>query len=302
MDAAELIKSLADKGYRARVVRLERREELARAISELKDRGCFGEEFYRRELEANLNFDYASVLPGARSIVVMAAFQPPSRVRFVDKFLTIPPTYIYRDIWENSLQTLTALLEPAGYGAARARLPLKTLAVRSGLGKYGRNNICYISGLGSFHRLGAFYTEMPCETDEWRPPEMAEACRACRICRQSCPTGAISDERFLIDAGRCLTYFNENRPAFPAWVQASWHNAILGCMLCQQNCPLDRPFMPRTEEAAVAFDERELALILNQTPLEALPQETRDKLHALCLDDDYELLARNIGCLVSRQT
>jgi epoxyqueuosine reductase len=298
MKPKDVIRGLVAAGYQAQVVKLERLDEMAAAIAGLKNQGCFEEEFYHRELQNNLNFDYTGALPGARSIVVVAAFQPPTRVRFGGHALVIPPTYLYRDIWENSLQTLAGLLEPAGYGVARARIPLKTLAVRSGLGKYGRNNICYIPGMGSFHRLGAFYTEMPCEADEWRAPEMMDECRRCHICRKSCPTGAIGDERFVIDAGRCLTYFNENPPDFPSWVKPSWHNAVFGCMLCQKNCPLDRVLVQETKESPLSFDEHELRLILEQTPLENLPWPTQEKLHALCLDDDYALLARNIGCLL----
>jgi epoxyqueuosine reductase len=38
---------------------------------------------------------------------------------------------------------------------------LKRLAVRSGLARYGRNNVTYVEGMGSFLELSASLTDMP---------------------------------------------------------------------------------------------------------------------------------------------
>ncbi len=301
MNPAELLQGLAAYGYQARLVKIERVAGLAAAIAGLNQQGCFSPEFYEKELAKYLNFDYASILPGAKSIVILGAFQPPTRVRFGALALTIPPTYIYRDIWEGSLKAVTGLLAPYGYQAARARLPLKTLAVRSGLGRYGRNNICYLPDFGSFHRLGAFYTDLPCEADEWAEPRALALCEKCRLCREACPTGAILPDRFLVQADRCLTYFNEHEEDFPDWVKHGWHNAVFGCMICQRVCPQDIEVLPRTQDSPLAFDDSEVALILKKTPLMELPAETQRKLHELCLDDDYNLLPRNLGCLLPQR-
>jgi epoxyqueuosine reductase len=40
---------------------------------------------------------------------------------------------------------------------ALSLLPLKSLAVRSGLAAYGRNNVCYVPGMGSFLELVGLY-------------------------------------------------------------------------------------------------------------------------------------------------
>jgi len=47
----------------------------------------------------------------------------------------------------------------------KAIFPFKTLATRTGLAKYGKNNITYTECGGSYHRLTAFYTDMDLETD-----------------------------------------------------------------------------------------------------------------------------------------
>ena len=54
----------------------------------------------------------------------------------------------------------------------------------------------------------------------------------CHACRLSCPTGAISFDRFLLRAERCIVLHNEKRGdlPFPSWMNSSWHNCIIGCL------------------------------------------------------------------------
>ncbi|MEE9378294.1 MAG: hypothetical protein V3V33_09695 [Candidatus Lokiarchaeia archaeon] len=80
--------------------------------------------------------------------------------------MLIPPTYLYGlKVINEMIEFLTEILKPGEYNVAYARLPQKTLAVRSGLAEYGRNNITYIPGMGSFHRLTTLYSDFPTEED-----------------------------------------------------------------------------------------------------------------------------------------
>ena len=125
----------------------------------------------------------------------------------------------------------SARLEPA------RGLHLKLLAARSGLGRYGRNNLCYVEGMGTFLALLAFLTDAPELEDSWQEPALLEACRECAICYGICPSNAIRREDFVIDAGRCITLYNEVDGKFPTWILPSMHNALMGCMKCQTGCP-----------------------------------------------------------------
>ena len=119
---------------------------------------------------------------------------------------------------------LAEVLESGGYRAAKAVLPKKLLAVRSGLAAYGKNNITYVPGMGSFHGLVAVFSDLPAPEGTWRDAEMMEACHKCAACRRHCPTGAIDADRFLLRAERCLTFHNE-KPVdvpFPGWIDAAW--------------------------------------------------------------------------------
>ena len=126
-----------------------------------------------------------------------------------------------------------------------------------------------------------------------------ELCRNCRLCQQACPTGAISDARFLIDAGRCLTYFNEREEEFPDWVKPEWHNAVIGCMRCQEICPLNRKLLNTARDFPASFTEKETLAIVQKTPFQELSEETQLKLNELCLGEDYAVVARNIARLIS---
>ncbi|MHA1499274.1 MAG: hypothetical protein ACTSXN_07380 [Promethearchaeota archaeon] len=64
----------------------------------------------------------------------------------------------------------------------RNQLHLKLLAVSSGIGTYGRNNICYIEGMGSFCTLHAYYTNYKMENDSWHELKMMDHCENCTYC------------------------------------------------------------------------------------------------------------------------
>lgn len=296
---SELIEFLAKNGCKAQVVAISRLAEAESSLTELKRSGAINADFYP-ELTRYFNFDYKAALPEARSIIVVASPQLPTRVLFGSHAVTIPPTYIYLDIWKKQLELVTDFLQPRGYHVARARLPFKTLAVRSGLGRYGRNNICYIPGMGSFFRLAAFYSDMPCEDDGWGAPRVMKLCRSCKLCLESCPTQCIPTDRFLIHADRCLTHFNESEKPLPGWLKDEWHNALLGCMVCQRVCPLDKELLEKPQDASVKFTVSETQEILAGTPQESLRPATVTKLESLCLADSdvYPILKRNLSLLL----
>jgi epoxyqueuosine reductase len=298
---SELIEYLAKGGCKARVVSISRLVEVESALVGLKRWGAISADIYP-ELTKYLNFDYISALPEARSIIVVASPQPPTRVLFNDYAVIIPPTYIYSSIWQNQLKLVTDYLQPRGYHVDRARLPFKTLAVRSGLGRYGRNNICYIPGMGSFFRLAAFYSDMPCEQDEWHKPEVIKLCESCIKCIEKCPTGCIAADQFLIHADRCLTHFNESENPLPGWIKPEWHNALLGCMICQKVCPLNKDFSGKTLDASETFNRIEADKILAGIPPENLSPGTLSKLESLCLADSdvYPILKRNLSLLLNK--
>jgi len=289
-------------GYRARTVSITHLLEVQEAVRKLVRQGLVNKRLHERwhfYLQTNKN------LPEAKTIIIVAMPQPITRIWFTWQGTTysadIPPEHFAKAAYESRAEeTLKNVLEPAGYRITRAHLALKTLVVRSGLATYGRNNITYIPGMGSFYSLIAFYSDCPCEEDNWQESKAMVECENCSLCRESCPTGSIHADRFLIHAENCLGFLNEMEPDFPYWVQLQpdWHNALTGCMRCQFACPVNKSYLDNIV-VGPSFSEEETGLILNKTPLEDLSPETRQKLKTG--DGIYPLLATNLRALIEKQ-
>jgi epoxyqueuosine reductase len=165
------------------------------------------------------------------------------------------------------------------------------------MARYGRNNIAYVEEMGSFVRLKAFLSDMPTDKGDWFEPRVMEECYKCEACIDRCPTGAIAPDRFLIHAEKCITFLNENAGNFPGWLDPTWHNSLIGCMLCQLVCPVNRLFAGWEEEGE-SFDEAETELILNGVLPDELPLETAQKLNRGYMVDYLDLIPRNLRALL----
>ena len=242
----EVFEHLREFGYQARMISVDHLPLLQKQIEEQRSRKWLNSHFFQERLSW-VRFQIPESLSDAKSIIAVAVPRTQTQAVFtwngVRRPLILPPTYTaYDTITELVQNTLAKKLSEKGYKVARTALPLKLLAVRSGLCQYGRNNITYASGMGSFLQLAAVYSDMPCEVDSWREMAMHHACEKCDLCRRACPTGAIPSDRFLLRAELCISYHNEKKGdiPFPTWMDASWHNCIEGCMRCQRACPLDK--------------------------------------------------------------
>lgn len=296
----ELLADLRGRGYQARLVSIDRVALLHKQLDGLRKKGLFDDAFFQERL-AWFRFQAPESLPRAQSVIVAAIPRPQTRAIFTlngdRRALIVPPTYTsYDGVQEQFENVIAEILGRKGFSFARTMLPLKQLAVRSGLGQYGRNNICYVSGIGSFLQLVAVYSDLRCEEDGWREPVMMESCEGCELCRRACPTGAISSDRFLLRGERCIVFHNEKKGdvPFPDWMAASWHNCVVGCMHCQRVCPLNKDFIGWFGEEE-EFSEEETALLLEGVPHDKVPATILRKLERLSLVEDLGRLPRNLG-------
>ncbi len=307
----ELFSQLEERGYQGRIVAVQHLGELQEEIEGRYKQGLFDEEFYQEWL-TQFAFSPPDSLPEARSMIIVAIPQPQTRVTFTwggepARFI-MPPTYFEQETENCVRELLTRVLEQAGYQLAEAVLPKKLLAVRSGLAAYGKNNISYVPGMGSFFGLVAVYSDFPAQEDNWREPQMMESCRNCSACVRHCPVAAIpsaplragSSERFLLRAERCITFHNE-KPGdvpFPAWIDPSWHNCLIGCLYCQRACPQNKEFLHWVEER-VEFSQEETALLLQGVALDQLPPALAKKLEQSSMVELLDVLPRNLGVFLN---
>jgi epoxyqueuosine reductase len=293
---------LEEIGYQARVVPIQRLYDLQGAIEGHRRQRLLDEDLYRRYL-AGFVYGPPKEMPEARSLIIVA--YPDPQVRFVFHWqgrripAMVPPTYLHGLDKDAQVERL---LTPQGHRVVPAVVPKKLLAVCSGLAEYGKNNITYVAGLGSFHRLAAFCSDMPCEHDVWGAPRLLQRCERCRACLRACPAGAITPERFLLHAERCITFWNEKstQEPFPNWMDSGWHNALVGCMHCQRACPENREALDRWQEGA-EFSEEETELLADGVPIAALPPVFVTKLQQWDLIDLLDVLPRNLAALLDKR-
>ncbi len=108
-------------------------------------------------------------------------------------------------------------------------------ALAAGLGKMGENGLLIHPKYGSFFFIGAFFfTECLLPN---QMPEKAEKCLQCGLCRDACPTGAVTDP----GRERCLSLISQKKKRTPE------EDALLlqseckwGCDICQNVCPMNR--------------------------------------------------------------
>jgi len=297
--------ALTAAGYRHRLAPADMVEKLDRDIQGLREQGSLSESLYA-EYSESFTFSPPAEVPEPRTLVAVAWPSPAVKVRFhLDSDpleAVIPPTYVSSVGRARCLEIMQSVLGEAGYGVARARVPDKLLAATTGLARYGRNNLAFVPGMGTFARLDVFCTDADLGAVE---PEIKgslrmSSCPPCRNCHHHCPTGCIPYDGTVIDATRCLTLLNENEGEWPDWLDPRAHHTLVGCMRCQEMCPADRYYL-RKEAVVAEFDRSETGIILQNLPPERLPETVQSKLRELDLEGYSTVLGRNLRALQRAQ-
>ena len=298
----------SDRFYRFGRVSVERFKDLQEDIDALKRAGKLSRNPVYRSYIDPKKFEIPKDFPQAKSVVILAIHTPMARGGFFldgrRHEVVIPPQYFDDGLTIEGMKDIVRtdiLGQPKARVEPAQNLHLKLLAVRSGLGRYGRNNICFVDGMGTFLTLLAFFTEVPVPPEEWRPLAMLEACRDCSICFGICPSNAISRENFVIDAGRCITLYNEVKGDFPPWILPSMHNALVGCLKCQLPCPENEKYIAASTTSLEDVTEEETRRVLDGRVDDALLEALSRKLRKFPFAGSCEsapLLARNLRPLV----
>jgi epoxyqueuosine reductase len=299
-----LEKEIHKHGDKFRIIPVERLRELKNEIDDFKSREDLNG-FQMYIANSMYRFDLPDADFMIRSVIIIASPVPAyAKVIFHWKgkrvsLISLARSYIgKKDAATATKRYLTQLLKPSGYHIkSPLLLPLKRLAVKSGLAEYGRNNICYVDGMGSFLTLVAYYTDLSCTQDNWYEIRNMDNCSSCTACMKNCPTGAILKERFLINNERCLSYFNEGPGDFPDWLPKSAHNCLYDCLLCQKTCPQNKYYMDNII-GPIEFEEAETDLLLSGKSLNELPLALKKKVVFLGMDQWISAIPRNIKVLL----
>lgn len=299
-----LKQEIAKHGDKAAIIPAHRLQDLRQNLENLKANNDLNhfQQFIVNDL-------YSLDAPPAefeiRSILIVASPSPASvnlTFHWEGKSVPVmlPASYVDKNKAPARIGTyLIGLLGPLGYHVLHApRLPHKLLAVRSGLGAYGRNNICFVEGMGSFLNLSPFYSDIPCVEDTWQDIRAMDLCQTCQACLQNCPTAAILPTRFLINNEHCLTYFNEagGEWNFPEWIDPSSHHTLYGCLRCQAVCPVNKPYLNAPAES-LEFTDEETTLLLEGKAAELLPESLKQKVDTLAMAEYLSGIPRNLRAI-----
>ncbi len=303
----KIIKEIENKGLKAKLINISSIKKIDSELAKVQTNNPFVKKYLSSYFD-EFNYDVNSVMKTAKSILIIAVPDPITRINFninnKKKSILMPPMYLYNSSVKNEKsqnkiikinKVLEKILSKYFFEANKINLPAKLLAVKSGLGVYGKNNICYINGIGSFMWLGIYLTDIPCEDNTWVDYNNMKMCDDCDLCINNCPTNALDTDRFVVKANKCITYHNESENIFPKWIEKN--NSIIGCLRCQIVCPMNKSNVKNIKNIA-SFDEKESKQILNEIPLKDLNQTMIKKLESINFIEYYNLLARNLKLLI----
>jgi len=153
---------------------------------------------------------------------------------------------LYYEVLKNKAWRIVEYLVKKGHEALISLdIPLKTLAVRCGLGSQGKNTLLIAPNYGPRIRLISVLTTAKLEGDE---PFKDDLCGECEKCISACPTKAL--EPYKIKINRCLTYAVEKpdakdlsgdvRKIEKRLTLRPTSNSYIECTICIEACPFGR--------------------------------------------------------------
>jgi epoxyqueuosine reductase len=205
------------------------------------------------EKNAFKRVDPQQVLPGAKSLIVLAAAYPasPDARPFAPakgkNFTGVVARYArfsdYHEVLAERLKLLTVCLNDFGGEGTRSLWYVDTgpilerdLAQRAGLGFVGKHTNVISRELGNWFFISEILTTASLDPDL---PEK-NRCGSCTRCLAACPTQAITAP-FQLDARKCISYLTiELKGPIPVELRSAIGNRIYGCDDCLAVCPWNR--------------------------------------------------------------
>ena len=218
------------------------------------DEGGHGEMSYMERGEEK-RCDPQKVLPGARSIVVLALnyFQGKPQAGGTPAAAGRIARYAwgedYHDLIANKLNKIDEFLREFG-GQQKCYVDTGPVlerdhAAQAGTGWHGKSTMLIDERLGTWFFLAEVLTTLELPADEPVP----DRCGTCERCIKACPTGAITAPH-RVDARRCISYLTiELKGSIPLDLRPLVGDRIFGCDDCLEACPWNR-FAQVSREAA----------------------------------------------------
>ena len=217
--------------------------------------GAAGEMSYMERGEEK-RCDPQKVLPGARSIVVVAlnywqgeSATPKAFGAAEGRIARYAWGKDYHEVISQKLDKIDNFLRRFG-GRQKSYVDTGPIlerdhAAQAGIGWHGKSTMLIDTRLGTWFFLGEILTTLELPPD----PPQRDRCGTCERCIKACPTGAITAPHRL-DARRCISYLTiELKSSIPVELRPLIGNRIFGCDDCLDACPWNR-FAQASRETA----------------------------------------------------
>ncbi len=224
---------------------------------------------YLTDRRAGLRNDPRLLLPNARSVICAGKlYNRPEPPGLISRYAWGQD---YHDVLRRGLNEVAQRLGDHEYKICVDTAPLleRSYARQAGLGWIGKNTCLINQEQGSWFFLGEILTSL--EIAPGTPPP--DRCGTCTRCIDACPTHAIADGGYELDARACISYFTiELRTLAPEGQRPDIGRHVFGCDICQDVCPWNQD-APVTEDAGFAPANHALVL-------EDLAELTEDQFRA----------------------
>lgn len=212
--------------------------------------------------------DPEEVVPGARSVIVVALNYLPKEVPAVEgiksgRIARYAYNNDYHDVIEPRLRDMGDYIDAIG-GRQRCYVDTgpvleRDFANEAGLGWSGKSTVQIHQKLGTWFFLGTILTDLEIAPDARQP----DRCGSCTRCIDACPTRAITAPHVL-DARRCISYLTIEHPgAIPEEFRVAMGDRIYGCDDCLEVCPWNR-FAKDSQELAFQARDRVFSMGLRE--------------------------------------
>lgn len=282
------------------IAKAEFMEEEAHRLEQWLNRGYHGSMTYM-ENHFDMRTDPRKLVPGAKSVIcLMYNYFTEEKTKEGAPAISMYAlgTDYHKVVRQKLKQLFQYIRELTGDVQGRvfvdsAPVMERDWARRSGLGWVGKNTLLITPARGSWFFLGEIILDLELNYDM----PIKDYCGSCRRCIEACPTQAISEQGYVMDGSRCISYLTiELKDEIPGEFAGKMDSWLFGCDVCQQVCPWNRFSTPHQEPAFKATPE---VLEMKMSDWEALEEDQFNKLftHTPIKRTGFKGIKRNLSFL-----
>ncbi len=233
------------------IAKAEFMEPEARRLEAWLEQGNHGTMAYM-ENHFELRTDPRKLVPGAQSVISLSYnyYTDKKQVPDAPKISQYAYGRDYHKVVKKKLkQLLIKINDEIGEVSGRAFVDSAPVlerdwARRSGVGWVGKHTLLINPKMGSFFFLAEVIIDLPLQADT----PIKDHCGTCTRCIDACPTDAISEDGYVMDGSKCISYLTiELKESIPEEFRGKMADYMYGCDICQDVCPWNR-FSKRHDE------------------------------------------------------